>query len=591
MNRLRFPLLAAVYLMVPASAVWSAPVPAAHTGLEQVPDTAPVVVHLRGVQGTRDRLVAMMKNALPDVLKKFQGEMDDFLQNGKDGRKIRGLRPDGPIFLVVTELPKSGQGFSGPPPIAVIAAVTDYKEFRDGILNDEERKGITDKGDGIQAATLERDTTYFLERKGYAVVTPSEEIAKSFTKKFTGLHTKMSKEQAAKLLTADLGAYVNMESVNKEYADDIKKAKEGIQQGIDFASGAGDDSQKKIMEVFRKAIDPIFQAIEDMHAIVVTVEMKPGGLAFHMESELKENSTTANLLQDSRPIAFDELKRLPRDRAFYFGMKASAAMFKNLGGLMANIQPEGAKDTGALMTELANAGPDVLLIGGSFPFAALTVYRYDDPAKAVATTLKTYRNMDPKANNLKSKPEVKENVEKHGEFKLHSVQLTLDLDKIGDQAGAKGGDVAKNAAIAAVKGFWGEKSTMWFGTDGKTVVQINAPDWSTAEKLLDQYTKGAGAAGEAKAFGDVRKEMPARTSLLGLVDAVNMFGTIFEALKPIIPAGQLPPGWPNLPAKPTSAYVGMAVTFQPNRGSFDLFISAAAAQEFYKAIVKPLVGE
>jgi hypothetical protein len=46
-----------------------------------------------------------------------------------------------------------------------------------------------------------------------------------------------------------------------------------------------------------------------------------------------------------------------------------------------------------------------------------------------------------------------------------------------------------------------------------------------------------------------------------------------------------------VPAKGASGYLGLAVTFQPNRGSFDLFISAAAAQEFYKAVVKPLVGE
>jgi hypothetical protein len=52
----------------------------------------------------------------------------------------------------------------------------------------------------------------------------------------------------------------------------------------------------------------------------------------------------------------------------------------------------------------------------------------------------------------------------------------------------------------------------------------------------------------------------------------------------------LPPGWPNLPAKSPSAYVGMAVTLQPSRGSFDLFITAEAAKEFYKAVVKPLVG-
>jgi hypothetical protein len=59
----------------------------------------------------------------------------------------------------------------------------------------------------------------------------------------------------------------------------------------------------------------------------------------------------------------------------------------------------------------------------------------------------------------------------------------------------------------------------------------------------------------------------------------------------MFPSAQLPPGWPNKPGKGTKAYVGSAVTLQPQRGGFDLFITAAAAQEFYKAVIQPLVGE
>ena len=166
MYRLRFPLLAAVCLIVPPSVVWSAPVPGARSGLEQVPDTAPVVLHLRGIQGTRDRLVTMMKNALPDVLAKFQKEMDDFLQNGYNGHKYRGLVNDGPIFFALTELPKAGQPLNGPPPFAFILAVSDYKEFHDNLLTEEERKSIKNKGEGIEEATFERETVYLLDRKG-----------------------------------------------------------------------------------------------------------------------------------------------------------------------------------------------------------------------------------------------------------------------------------------------------------------------------------------------------------------------------------------------------------------------------------------
>ncbi|MHB1425390.1 MAG: hypothetical protein ACYC3I_19645 [Gemmataceae bacterium] len=589
MNRLRFPLLATMCLIGPATASWSAPAPAARSGLEQVPASAPIVLHLRGVQGARDRFVALMEKALPDVLKKFQSEMDDFLKNGYNGHKYRGLAKDGPIFLALLDLPKPNQRLTGPPPFAFIVAVSDYKEFRDNILTEEDRKNIKDKGDGIEEANFERETVYFVDRKGFAIVTMQEDVAKSFTQRFTGLHTKMSKELAAKFLSSDAGVYVNMDAINKEYGEQIKEAKESIEQGLNGPLAAGgDEAQKKFIDLFKKAIGPIFQGVEDMNSFLWTLEFRPGGLALHLQSEMKESTPTANLLQDARPVALKDLDHLPRDRAYYLGMKGNASLYKKLAGFLSVLPDVDGKALETLMEDLAQAGPDSVLGGGSFPMAGLTVYHFDDPAKAVNAVLKYYRDVDPKAAEFKKKPVIKMDAEKHGDFKLHFVQYSYDFDKMAKQLG----DDVKKQFIESMKGFFGEKTTMWIGTDGKTAVQITAPDWSSARKLLDQYSKGKDRAGEAQAFRDARKEMPARTSILGLIDAVPMFATIAELYKPILPPGVLlPPGREIVLSKVVSAYVGLAVTLQPNRGSFDLFITVAAAREFYKAAVKPLVGE
>ncbi len=258
MNRLRVSLLAAIVLIVPASVVWSAPVPSARSGLEQVPATAPIVIHVRGVQGTRDRLVAMMENALPDVLKKFQTQMDEALKDGIEGRKIRGLAKDGPIFFIFTELPKPDGRFHDPPPIAVILAVSNYKEFRDNMLTEEERKNIKGQRQRHRVRDDSERTkpTYFLDRKGYAVITPDKKVAKSFTKKFSRTE-QISKELADKLLNADLGVFVNMDTSTRNTPIRSRKpAKASTGSSTDRRRAPGKNRRKKSSRWSRRPSAP-----------------------------------------------------------------------------------------------------------------------------------------------------------------------------------------------------------------------------------------------------------------------------------------------------------------------------------------------
>jgi hypothetical protein len=57
------------------------------------------------------------------------------------GRKLQGLAPAGPDFVVVTALPESSE--KAPPMIAYLARVSNYAEFRDGLLKPKERKALT----------------------------------------------------------------------------------------------------------------------------------------------------------------------------------------------------------------------------------------------------------------------------------------------------------------------------------------------------------------------------------------------------------------------------------------------------------------
>lgn len=599
MNRLRSLAVTAacLALLLTTSAAPAAPVPKGQSGLDQVPADSPIVIYLHGVQGTRDRFVAMMQNALPDVLKKFQSHMDKALEDGIEGRKLRGVVKDGPIFLAFTELPKPAEN---PPKMAVIVAVSNYKEFRDNLLTEEERGNIKANGAGVESVVIKNETTYFVDRKSYAIVTPHEEVANSFTKKQPGLDGKLSKEQASKLLAADVGVYIALDALNKEYSEQIKQAKQGLEQVIDLGAAQVPESQKGAIEMAKGMIGPIFQAVEDSQGVLLTVEFRPSGLALHMQSEIRGGSPTAKYLEATKPVAFQDLARMPDGRTYYTGMKTTPQMYKALGTLLFGaVQDKDSKEAGevkAAMDELIKAGPSMRMDAMSLPPAGVQVMRYEEPARAITAQLKLMQALAAGAviqsGTLKEKPVVKKSAEKYGDMDMHQVTLVWDLDKMTEAASAGQGDEAKKQIAKGLKEMMGEKLNIWVGADGKEVVQVFAADWQAARALLDQYSKSRKPIGDVKAFGDVRKEMPAQTSFLVLMDVVQYVGGVVDVLKPLF--GQaLPPNWPALPAKGkgTPSFVGMAVTLQPQRGSFDTFLSAAAAQEFYKAFLKPVLGE
>ena len=124
--------------------------------------------------------------------------------------------------------------------MAVIAAVTNYAEFRDNILTEDEKKTLkTEKG--AETAVIDSTPVYFVNQKDYVVVTPSKDVAAVFEQKATRaprLDGKLSKAQAAQFLASDVGLYVNMEDVNTKYADQIKAAHKAVDDQIEQLESA-----------------------------------------------------------------------------------------------------------------------------------------------------------------------------------------------------------------------------------------------------------------------------------------------------------------------------------------------------------------
>src|ERR1700682_4547749 len=99
--------LTAVALLTAAAApAWSATA-AEKSPLSWVPASAAVVVHFNGLETLRDHLLPFLKNAVPDQADDAQKHIDKVLKEGLGDRPLRGLKKDGPIFIVFREIPKS----------------------------------------------------------------------------------------------------------------------------------------------------------------------------------------------------------------------------------------------------------------------------------------------------------------------------------------------------------------------------------------------------------------------------------------------------------------------------------------------------
>src|SRR5262245_56701268 len=175
-------LAAFALVMATACPALAGPADAADAPLAQVPAKAPIVVHVRGFEQTKDRLIAMIKTALPDLGATAEEKINGLVKQGLEGRSLKGLVNSGPVFVVFNELPKSGDEEDFKKNVAGLFRVTKYADFRDGILNDEERKALKKEG-GIEVTQVNGEDVYLLDRGEFAVVAHSKEAVQALAKK------------------------------------------------------------------------------------------------------------------------------------------------------------------------------------------------------------------------------------------------------------------------------------------------------------------------------------------------------------------------------------------------------------------------
>src|SRR5262249_22051658 len=234
---------------------------------------------------TKGRLLAMIKNAVPEAAAAAEAKIDEVFKEGVQGRQLKGVPPDGPIFVVLPKLPGRGQE---EPALALLVRVTKYREFLNGWLKEDERKAVKGDPGGFETTTIAGEAVHMLERKGYAVFTNRKAIALGLIKQQPGLDSKLSKDTPQQLLKADASVYVDMVAINKPYGGQIKD----FRQLFDAALGQGGEGtlDKQTLELIRTMYGSLFQLLADSRSFLATAEFRPEGLAVHTQVRVGDDT-------------------------------------------------------------------------------------------------------------------------------------------------------------------------------------------------------------------------------------------------------------------------------------------------------------
>lgn len=552
--------------------------------LERLPAGAPLLLHIRGWEQTRGRLETLVKKAVPGptglrLLRQGRAVLDGLLE----GRQLKGLPRDGSIFLVVLAVPDLSR--QEPPALALLLQVSDYRAFRDSLLTEDERKTLEKVPGGFERATVRGRELWLVDRRDHAVLALDRKSATLLKRKpAETLAEKLPRSTAAKLLESDFSLLLNMAPILARYGESIQEARGPIQ--LEFVKRARDSGwDKEAAQIFKIVVRGLFQLVDDSLAVLVSASFAAEGLKAHVQVRVARGTDSSKFLKAiaGPPSDFKDLERLPLGLLSYSARSQSASanplpdLVKSLTSQTPGASAKRLKEVAALKTKAA-AGLVISGTSSRILGTGLHVEQSRDPAKLVEAALVEYAAV--KAGEglggamFKKKPDLTRDAQRHRGYTLHHARFHHDTEAM-----------ARMMTISArgFAGLRGQGEQEWFGTDGKTFVQITARDWEQARKFLDDYLDGKNALGGQEGYRQMRKNLPARCTDLMFEDLAEYFQQM-AAFSVANVAGKFSiPEWrqPRIPRRldvPPQFY-GWATTLDEQQVAIDLWVPVFAARE------------
>jgi hypothetical protein len=329
--------------------------------------------------------------------------------------------------------------------------------------------------------------------------------------------------------------------------------------------------------------------------LVAAADFRPEGFALHLQAQVGAESDTNQVLRTQKPTVLDAVGKLPAGQMTYTATDLGPEMTRMMASIMkgaVSAEGDAMKLIDAAYNQLNAAKGRAMFASADVPPAGVTFQEFADPTQALSGTLAMYKGMGAGATAMggaiKGPPEIKPDAETFRNIKFTSVRLVWDLDKMTEQIPGAGEGVKD-----AMKRMMGEGMNMWVGIDGNRLLTVTGKDWNDAKARLEGFLDGKTPVNQVPAFQNTAKQLPSPSSMVYFIDAGPFTNTMVEymvALFKAMPA--LPINLPDSvkPVPTDTAFIGFAVTLQPERGSADMFLPVKAVEEMKKVIMQLFMG-
>lgn len=556
---------------------------AADDPLALIPPKAIATVQINGVQRVQDRLERLLKAAVPDRVDEASKAVRDAIADALAGRDTKALRPDGRVLIAIADLEKLPDSAT----LTFLFPVTSADDFRTHFLTADERKSLKKDGD-LETLQWEdrKEPFYLVQVKDYVAVTSDKETATLYARgEVGGVAKQLSADTARTFLDADVGLFVNVREAKAKYGDQLKRVK--ALADLFLKGDAVQGVSRAQFDQLKAAIAGVSQVVEHGTAAVLAIEFRPDGLGLRGLAQFADRTATAEALAKYKPTPLPEIGTLPA------GLMAYTASTLNPNGnggresfAVEDASPAARDAIAGLQKQATGYDRGLTLSAAQAGRAAIEVTASRDAGKIVDARLGMLKAMTKDGSfggtPLKLPPDVRERAESIGGFTLHRARFIFDFDRaVADLPP----DQRETARAAARKVVGGDEVSVWLGTDGKSVLQLTAPEWPPARTLAESYLNRVAPLENDEAYQFTRKQLPAEATILVVLDAAQTARSVFDAIKDPSAAPK-----PDPKAGGKRAYVGIAVVLRPGHGGFDLFLPAAAADPV-RRIVEPLLDE